>query len=147
MRTWAAMEYERRVTIAPPPDRVFAFVSDPGQFSRWRDGLQASRVLDDTAGTDVVRSIETLQTPLGVRDVTVEVRRDPPHGYAFEVVDGPIRPNGALTLRATATGTEVTYRITYEPRVRTPLDGKIFDALRTNVDRSTDNLVALAGDM
>lgn len=141
------MEYERRVSIAQSPDRVFAFVSDDARLARWRDGLRASRRLSPPGPLDGARYAETLETPLGVRTMTVELRADPPRELAFRVVDGPVRPSGSMVLRARDGATELTYRIAYEPVLRTPLDPAIFSSLRASVDRSLERLLALSEEM
>ncbi len=141
------MEYERSVTIARPLERVFAFVSDDASLPRWRDGLRASQRLDSAEGLHGARYSETLETPLGVRTVTVELEADPPHALAFRVVDGPIRPSGTMALRETGGATELIYRVAFEPKLRTPMDSMIFSALTKSVDRSLENLVKLASEM
>ena len=141
------VEYERRVSIAQPLDRVFAFISDDERQPRWRDGLRASQRLTPAGPLDGARYAETLETPLGVRTVTVELRANPPHELAFRVVDGPVRPSGSMALSERDGATELTYRVAYEPALRTPLDPAIFSSLRASVDRSLDRLVALAGEM
>ncbi len=141
------MQYERSVTIARPLERVFAFISDEATLPRWRDGLRASQRLTPAGGVDGARYAETLETPLGVRTVTVELEADPPHGLAFRIVDGPIRPSGTMALRESGDATELTYRVAFEPAVRTPLDAMIFSSLTKSVDRSLENLVNLASEM
>ncbi len=142
------MEYERRVAIARPVGDVFAFLCDETRLPEWRDGLRVSRRMSPPGDLHGARYAETLETPLGLRTVTVELAARPPHQLAFRVVDGPVRPRGTLTLRATAAGTELAYRLEYTPplRIVTPLDTKVFGALRASVDRSLAKLVALLDD-
>ena len=141
------MEYERRTHVSRPPDEVFAFVADDARLVQWRDGLIASRRIDE-GGPDARarRYVETLRTPLGERTVTVDVTTDPSaHRLAFDVVDGPVRPHGEIALAAADGGSELTYRVAYRTPlpVATPLDRMVFDALVASVDRSLDALAML----
>ena len=141
------MDYERRVTLAHDIEAVFAFIADTANLVRWREGLRESKRLSPGTGLDGARYAETLETPLGVRTLTVELEARPPHALAFRVIDGPIRPNGTLALRTVATGTELTYHIDYTPllRVATPLDLVIFASLTAAVDKSLAKLATVIG--
>ena len=141
------MDYERRVTLAHDIETVFAFIADTTNLVRWREGLRDSRRLTPGTDLDGARYAETLETPLGVRTLTVEIEARPPHALAFRVVDGPLRPSGTLALRSVARGTELTYRIEYAPMVRvaTPLDLVIFASLTGAVDKSLAKLATIIG--
>jgi uncharacterized protein YndB with AHSA1/START domain len=86
------MAISTSIEVNRPPGEVFAYVTDPRQFSEWQEG-----VIDGHAGTDA---------PLSVGDQCVTVRRvgfakravtsrlthiDPPHTWSLQGVDGPIR--------------------------------------------------------
>ena len=122
-------------------------MSDDASLPKWRDGLRSSERLSHPGTLDGARYAETLETPLGLRKVTVELTATPPTALAFRVIDGPIRPHGSMTLHEIAGATEITYRLVYEPRLKTPLDTTIFAALTASVDRSLDTLVARAREM
>ena len=141
------MDYERSITLAHDIETVFAFIGDAANLVRWRAGLRESKRLTPGVDLDGARYAETLETPLGVRTLTVELEAHPPSALAFRVVDGPIRPHGALALRSVAAGTELTYRVDYTPmlRVATPLDLLIFASLTAAVDASLTKLAAVIG--
>jgi hypothetical protein len=141
------MDYERSITLAHDIEAVFAFIADETKLVRWREGLRESRRLTPGDDLDGARYAETIETPLGVRTLTVELEARPPYELTFRVVDGPIRPNGKLALRTIAAGTELTYRIDYTPmlRVATPLDRVVFASLTAAVDKSLAKLADIIG--
>lgn len=139
------MEYERSITLAQDIEVVFACIVDETKLVRWREGLRKSRRLTPGDDLDGARYAETIETPLGVRTLTVALEARPPFALAFRVVDGPIRPNGTLELRTVAAGTELTYRVDYTPilPIATPLDLVIFASLTAAVDKSLAKLAAI----
>ncbi len=141
------MDYERSITLPHDIEGVFAFIADTKNLVRWREGLRDSKRLTPGTDLDGARYAETLDTPLGIRTLTVELEARPPHSLAFRVVDGPIRPNGTLALRTVAAGTELTYRIDYTPMlpVATPIDLVVFASLTAAVDKSLAKLATVIG--
>ncbi|GAC1313621.1 MAG: hypothetical protein NVSMB21_24900 [Vulcanimicrobiaceae bacterium] len=141
------MDYERRIHVPRSPEALFAFVSDDTRLGAWRDGLIASRRIDTgPADASVRRYVETLRTPLGERTATVEVVADPvARRLTFDVVEGPIRPHGEISIAAADGGSDLVYRVAYATAlpIATPLDRIVFEALVASVDRSLDALVAL----
>lgn len=141
------MDYERRVHVARSPAELFAYLSDEKHLLAWRDGLVAVKRLDDGApDAPSRRYAETLETPLGRQTMTVELTSDVvDRAFAFEVVDGPVRPRGEMRLRAEDAGTELAYRVTYPTMlpIATPIDKMVFAALKASIDRTLENLQRL----
>jgi uncharacterized protein YndB with AHSA1/START domain len=103
-----------RIEIAAPPTEVFAYVADPRRFPDWQPDIVAVRVEDPT----------TPPGPLGLRARFTTVRRiggadrgmvqevivhEAPRSWAVRGVDGPIRPNVAVTIEPTASGSAATF--------------------------------------
>ena len=137
------MEYENRTHVALPPAALFAYLGDDAHRLEWRDGLVAFERLDDAADATARRYAETVETPLGRQVMTVALNADPAsYRVTFDVLDGPVRPQGAMTLEPADDGSTLSYHLTYTPRlaVATPLDRIVFDALVATVDRTLERL-------
>ncbi len=143
------MDYERRVHVARSPADLFAYLGDETHLLAWRDGLVAFKRLDDGAPDAATRRYaETLDTPLGRQTMTVALTSDPAtHAFAFEVVDGPVRPRGEMRLSPGGTGSELTYKVTYKTMlpIATPIDKMVFEALKSSIDRTLANLQRVLG--
>ena len=83
------------VEIDRSPQDVFAYVTDPERFPEWQEAVvRAHRIGDGpiTQGTKV-----SLTRRMGRREQTMTselTEYDPPRGYAFRVIDGPVRALG-----------------------------------------------------
>ncbi|HEY3676802.1 MAG TPA: SRPBCC family protein [Candidatus Tumulicola sp.] len=136
------MVIERSIQIRRPMREIYEFVCDPSRLNEWRDGLLAVERLSAHGMIDGAVYHETIATPLGPKQVTVRLSTTPPERLAFEVLDGPFRPEGAVTMRDLGTATELTYRM-QGPTVMgipTPLDRVVEDLLTKNVENSVANL-------
>jgi uncharacterized protein YndB with AHSA1/START domain len=83
------------VEIDRSPADVFAYVTDPSHFAEWQDAVVRAETLDDGAPHQGSRI--SLTRRLGKREQTMTselTAYDPPEGYAFRVVDGPVRARG-----------------------------------------------------
>lgn len=110
------LKIQASVTINRPIQEVFAFASDPNNYTKWQTG-----VLESTA---------TSPGPLGVgttsRDTRVFLGRrmeqvneitayEPPTKYAFKIAAGAFPASGALTFEAVNGSTRVTEILEAEP--------------------------------
>jgi uncharacterized protein YndB with AHSA1/START domain len=83
------------VEIDRSPADVFAYVTDPSHFAEWQDAVVRAEALGD--GTPTEGSRISLTRRMGKREQTMTselTAYDPPEGYAFQVVDGPVRARG-----------------------------------------------------
>ena len=83
------------VEIARRPEDVFAYLDDLARHPEWQDTLV--RVEVETEGPTRVgtRARETRKVGPREQTSTYEItEHDPPRGFAFRALDGPIRPVG-----------------------------------------------------
>jgi uncharacterized protein YndB with AHSA1/START domain len=105
---------ERTITVARPPEDVFAFFANPANDRSWRPGVkeisasgpiaQGSRihqVVDGPGGRGIAADIEV-------------TAYEPPTRYAFQVVAGPARPRGEFRFVPAANGTTTTFSLSAE---------------------------------
>ena len=83
------------VEIDRSPDDVFAYVTDPERFPEWQEAVVRAHRIDEgpiRPGTKL-----SLTRRMGKREQTMtsEVTQyEPPRGYAFRIIDGPVRALG-----------------------------------------------------
>jgi carbon monoxide dehydrogenase subunit G len=133
---------ERSIEIRRTAREIYDYICDPSRLGEWRDGLLGVERLSPTGMIDGAVYHETIATPLGPKQVTVRLSTTPPERLSFEVLDGPFRPNGSVTLRDLGEITEVTYGM-QGPSVMgipSPLDRVVEDMLTKNVENSVENL-------
>ena len=92
------------VTIARPPEEVFAFVADGTNGPRWRPALlDVSQVSGDGVGTEYRQGVKG---PMG-RRVPADYRvtaYEPGRLLSFDVTAGPVRPRGRYELSPAPSG-------------------------------------------
>jgi uncharacterized protein YndB with AHSA1/START domain len=101
--------------IARPPDEVYAYMTDPSRFPEWQ--YDVTRVRIDGAGPPGVGTRFATTRRLGrVEQTTVQeiTEVDPPSRWAARGVEGPFRPNAAVTVEARGTGSLVTVELDFE---------------------------------
>jgi uncharacterized protein YndB with AHSA1/START domain len=102
------------VTIARPPDVVFAFVSDGLNAPKWRSGvLDIALVSGSGVGAEWKQGVKG---PGGRRidaDYVVTAY-EPGRRLAFRATAGPVRPTGDFTLEAVPEGTKLTFSLNVE---------------------------------
>jgi uncharacterized protein YndB with AHSA1/START domain len=102
---------ESTIEIACPPEEVFAFATDPLRFAEWQRDVVRTRMLTDA------RFATTRRIRGGDRTMTQEiVRNEPPHHWAANGVDGPIRPHATVTVEPLDDGARsaVTFTLDFE---------------------------------
>jgi uncharacterized protein YndB with AHSA1/START domain len=99
------------IEIARPPSEVFAYATDPARFPQWQRDVVSVRLLEGGLFT-TTRRISGAERTLTQR-IT---RNDPPHGWAAEGVDGPIRPHAGITVEPIDGGarSRVTFTLEFE---------------------------------
>jgi len=90
---------EESVEIERSPEEVFAYLSELDKHGEWQDQIVSSKFETEGPVRVGTRVTDTRKMGGQQRDVTYEVVAfDPPHRVEFKVVDGPVRPNGVLTV-------------------------------------------------
>jgi len=104
------MAINETIEIDRPPDEVFAYVSDLARHPEWQPQLLAATVETDGPTGVGTRVKQTRRVGRGTRTFTLEVtEHDPSLRLAFRGVDGPVRPQGRLTLEPIDGGTHTRY--------------------------------------
>jgi len=89
------------IDIDRPADQVFAYATDPTQFSEWQQGVVSGGIKESGATTVgshcmMVRRIGGADRP----STSVVTQMDPPTNWAVHGMDGPIRATVAVTVDA-----------------------------------------------
>ena len=102
------------VTIARPPDEVFAFVADGERGPEWRSGIvDIRRVAGQGPGT---RYAQGVQGPLRRRitaDYEITVY-EPGRCLELQTTAGPVRPHGRFDVAAVEGGARLTFSLDAE---------------------------------
>jgi uncharacterized protein YndB with AHSA1/START domain len=99
------------IEIARPPEEVFAFATDPLRFAEWQRDVVRTRMLGDAEFTT------TRRVSGAEREMTQRiVRNDPPHKWAAQGIDGPLRPHATVTVEPIDDGarSRVTFTLDFE---------------------------------
>lgn len=102
---------ERTLTIAAPIDAVFAFFTTPENDVKWRDELVEATPEGPMGLNTIVRQVVQAPAIGKVAADTQITAWDPPNGYAFKVIAGPVRPEGAISFAEVDGGTAVTFKL------------------------------------
>jgi uncharacterized protein YndB with AHSA1/START domain len=128
------------IEIARPPQEVFAFATDPLRFAEWQHDVVGVRMLEGARFT-------TNRRFAGAERTTVQriIRDDPPHHWAAEGIDGPIRPHATVTVEPVGTGrSRVTFTLDFEGHgVGVPLVPLVRRQAQQAAPRSYHNLKRL----
>ena len=101
------------VEIAKSPQEVFAYLDDLRRHGEWQEQIESVEVLTDGPTRVGSRAVDTRRVPGGRRQITYEItEHDPPRRAAFRGLDGPIRPQGSITVEPLDDGTRS--RVTLE---------------------------------
>ena len=104
------------VTIARPPDEVFAFVADGERGTEWRSGIvDIRRVAGQGLGA---RYAQGVRGPMGRRIAAdYEITGyEPGRRLEFQTITGPVRPHGRFDFAAAEGGTRLTFSLDAELR-------------------------------
>lgn len=99
------------IEIARPPGEVYAYATDPTRFPQWQRDVVSVRLLGDG------RFETTRRFARARRTLTQRITRDdPPHAWAAQGIDGPIRPMASVVIEALDGGTRsrVTFTLDFE---------------------------------
>jgi uncharacterized protein YndB with AHSA1/START domain len=94
----------RTISINVPPEKAFAFFTDPANDQRWRTHVKEV----SASGPPAVGSrIHQVIAGPGGRGIAADIEitaYEPPSRYAFQVVAGPARPHGEYRISPNASG-------------------------------------------
>ncbi len=136
------MTIERKAIIAAPVANVYAMLADADRLPEWREDLVSTERISPPGDLNGAKYKETLRTPLGNQTATVQLSTEAGKTFGFKVLDGPIRPQGTLTMNANGDGTELVYRIELKPLFGfpSPLDTAAGIFMTSSVDKSMKKL-------
>ena len=87
------------VEIAKSPPEVFAYLEDLSRHDEWQTQIDNVEVLTEGPTRVGTRAVDTRRVPGGRQKITYEItEHDPPRKAAFRGLDGPIRPQGSVTV-------------------------------------------------
>ena len=87
------------VEIAKSPQEVFAYLDDLSRHGEWQTQIESVEVLTEGPTRVGTRAVDTRRVPGGRQKITYEItEHDPPRKAAFRGLDGPIRPEGSVTV-------------------------------------------------
>ncbi len=99
--------------IAVPPEKVFAYVTDPSRLAEWQESVVSSRVEGSGPPAAGTRATVTRRVGPVERAMTAELAElDPPTSWAVRGLDGPVRGN--VTGRITPLDDGARSRVTIE---------------------------------
>jgi uncharacterized membrane protein len=105
----------RTITVDRPVDEVFAFFSTPSNDPMWRPFVKEINAQEPPAAGSMIHQV--VRGPRG-RGIPADIRvtaYEPPNRYAFNVIAGPVRPEGDFRFTAAGpTSTEVTLSLRAE---------------------------------
>lgn len=107
---------ERTITINAPLEKVFAFFTTPENDKQWREELVEVTPEGPMGLNTIIR--QTVSAPV-IGEVAADTQItawDPPNGYAFKVIAGPVRPEGTISFGETDGGTSVTFKLAVDIR-------------------------------
>lgn len=104
------MAINETIEISRPPQEVFDYVSDMARHPEWQDQLLAAVVETEGSTRVGTRVKQTRRVGRGTRTFTLEVtEHGPPNRLAFRGIDGPVRPQGKITLEPLEGGERTRY--------------------------------------
>ena len=102
------------VEINRSPEEVFRYLDDLSRHDEWQSQIEKIEVLTDPPTRVGSRAKETRRVPGMSREFTYELtEHDPPRKAAFRVINGPVRPFGAVTVEPSGSGSRVTLTLDF----------------------------------
>ena len=101
------------IEISRRPEDVFAYLDDLARHGEWQESIVSAHV--DTDGPTRVGTQVTEVRRMGKREERIKyevTEHDPPRGFAFRGIDGPVRVVGHGTVESVGDGS--SSRVTIE---------------------------------
>ncbi|HAM01739.1 MAG TPA: hypothetical protein DCQ30_05865 [Acidimicrobiaceae bacterium] len=93
------MSISTSIDVDRPPSEVFAYVTDPGRFAEWQNGVVGGRMANGGPQSVGDRCVTTRRIGFAERPVTSEVTHiEPPRKWGVRGIDGPIRAEVNVTV-------------------------------------------------
>jgi uncharacterized membrane protein len=87
------------IEIARPAEVVFAYLDDLARHGEWQSDVEQVTVETDGPTRVGTRARDKRRVPGGTREIRYEiVEHDPPRRSRFRGLDGPVRPEGVVTV-------------------------------------------------
>jgi uncharacterized membrane protein len=95
------------IEIARSPQDVFAYLDPLDRHGEWQEAILTSTMVTDGPVAVGTRATDKRRVPGGMKmEVTYEiVEHDPPRRTRFQVINGPVRPVGTVSVEALDGGT------------------------------------------
>jgi uncharacterized membrane protein len=94
------------VEINRPPAEVFAYLDEVERHGEWQQDIVSSKKETDGPVGVGTRVTDTRRVPGGPRPFTYEItEHEPPRRSVFRGVNGPVRPEGTVTVEPLDDGT------------------------------------------
>ena len=107
---------ERTITIAAPIDKVFEFFTNSENDLLWREEL-VEVTPEGPPGLNAITRQQVSAPVIGQVAADSQITAwDPPNGYAFKVIAGPVRPEGSISFVEVDGGTAVTFKLAVDIR-------------------------------
>jgi hypothetical protein len=101
--------------IARRPEEVFAYLNQLDRHGEWQDAIVSSKIETEGPVGVGTRATDTRKVPGGPRDVTYEITEyDPPRRTKFRGVNGPVRPEGTVTVEPVGDGSSSTVTLEFD---------------------------------
>jgi len=89
------------VDINRPQTEVFDYLDQLDRHAEWQEALTSVRLAGEGPVGVGTRAIETRKVPGGEREMSYELTaHNPPTTSSWKGLDGPVRPNGTVTVEA-----------------------------------------------
>jgi uncharacterized membrane protein len=103
------------IEIDRKPEDVFAYLDDVRRHGEWQEQIVDVQPQDDGPLRVGSRVTETRHVPGGDRKMTYEVtEHDPPRQSSFQVLDGPVRAVGTISIEPIGDGSRSRLTFTLE---------------------------------
>lgn len=104
------------IEIDCPPERIFAYATEPTRFHEWQWDVESARITHAT--DEIVGSTYSSTRRLAGIDVTQHqeiVEHEPPTRWAARGIDGPVRADATITIEALDDGarSRVTFTLDF----------------------------------
>jgi uncharacterized membrane protein len=107
------MAIKESIEVNRRPEEVFAYLDDVERHGEWQEQIVDTKPPSDGPLHVGSRVTVTRRVPGGDRTMTYEItEHDPPRRSRFQVLDGPVRPHGTITVEPVGDGSRS--RVTFE---------------------------------
>jgi uncharacterized membrane protein len=100
------------IEIARTPEAVFAYLDQLERHGEWQQQIISSKQETDGPVGVGTRATDVRRVPGAKQAVTYEItEHDPPRRVSFRGVNGPVRPDGTVTVEPVGGGSKVTLEL------------------------------------